>query len=152
MTRVFFSQLACNEMHNVKLTHYQVLFTNAQMVPIVCQRSPITLGLCDLGNISGVTFSHGSTFLEQFLQRIGTDQLFLNSKHLYLFPTYFSLWNIAIIVFIEERERERKKKKEERKQGRRGRGKNGVGRERERMKKREKKKRKEERSPNYHLY
>lgn len=140
MTHVFFSQLACNEMHNVKLTHYQVLFTNAQMVPIVCQRSPITLGLCDLGNISGVTFSHGSTFLEQFLQRIGTDQLFLNSKHLYLFPTYFSLWNIAIIVFIEERERERKKKKEERKQGRRGRGKKRGGeREGENEEKREEK-------------
>lgn len=98
--------------------------------------SEITLSLCDLGNISGVTFSHESTFLEQFLQYIGTDQLFLNSKHLYLFPTYFSSLNIAIIVFIRERERERRKK-EERKARKRG------------GEKQRKKKIKEERSPNY---
>ena len=78
--------------------------------------SEITLSLCDLGNISGVTFSHESTFLEQFLQYIGTDQLFLNSKHLYLFPTYFSSLNIAIRVFIREREREKKKGREESKE------------------------------------
>ena len=80
--------------------------------------SEITLSLCDLGNISGVTFLHESTFLEQFLQYIGTDQLFLNSKHLYLFPTYFSSlnMNIAIIVFIREREREKKKGREESKE------------------------------------
>lgn len=97
--------------------------------------SEITLSLCDLGSISGVTFSHESTFLEQFLQYIGTDQLFLNSKHLYLFCTYFSSLNIAIVVFIREREKEEKRK----------RGKEGRGVER----KRRKKKRKEERSPNY---
>lgn len=78
--------------------------------------SEITLSLCDLGSISGVTFSHESTFLEQFLQYIGTDQLFLNSKHLYLFCTYFSSLNIAIVVFIRERERKKKKGREERKE------------------------------------
>ena len=93
----------------------------------------ITLSLCDLGSISGVTFSHESTFLEQFLQYIGTDQLFLNSKHLYPFPTYFSSLNIAIVVFIREREKE-----EKRKTGKQGRG---VEREKEEKDK--------ERSPNY---
>lgn len=94
--------------------------------------SEITLSLCDLGSISGVTFSHESTFLEQFLQYIGTDQLFLNSKHLYLFCTYFSLPTYIVVLM---RERERRKK-----------GREWKGRKRGGEKEKEEK-RKEERSP-----
>lgn len=133
-TCVFFSQLACSKKRNVKITHYQIHFKNAQMVPIVCQRSPWVS--VTLATFQGLHFCTNQLFLNSFLQYIGTDQLFLNSKHLYLFPTYFSSLNIAIIVFIRERERERRKK-EERKARKRG------------GEKQRKKKIKEERSPNY---
>ena len=69
-----------------------------------------------LATFQGLHFCTNQLFLNSFLQYIGTDQLFLNSKHLYLFPTYFSSLNIAIIVFIREREREKKKGREESKE------------------------------------